>query len=440
MYSEYAGIRAVLAHFASKCRIVQAASDANLNERSESERWLGDARGGANIHVAIQMPTGVSAARRIILLVPGFPVGESDSTCLPALQNYVEALGRQVPPESIDVVAFQYPFEGRTYLWRGIRVHALGGRNARPGKLLTWWRALRTVRRILAAEDANHAGVFHSFWFGECAFLGRLMARRHGWAHVVSVGGREVREKSLYMLLMRGGRYQLTAGSYHAARAVRHSLGRNVDAIVPLGLDIDRVRSLSSPHSREIDLLAVGSLIPLKRFGDVVRVAASLVEELPALRVAIVGEGPERPRLESQIEEAGLESRISLMGRLPRSAVLRLMLRSRVLLHPSEYESQGYVLLEALECGMHVVCRDTGYLPDTPRATRCSTPDEMADAVVRYLASPNSGHPTGVPGADQTASEFRKIYAIGDRYVEERHGLPPADVDGRGIAHREGAW
>lgn len=39
----------------------------------------------------------------------------------------------------------------------------------------------------------------------------------------------------------------------------------------------------------------------------------------------------------------------------PRAEMLKLMARSRVLVHPSRYESQGYVFLEALMQGMSVV-------------------------------------------------------------------------------------
>ncbi len=354
---------------------------------------------------------GMSAARRIVLLVPGFPANELDSTCLPSLQSFVEALGRQVPVDTIDVVAFQYPYDRRTYSWRGIRIHALGGRNSRVKKPLTWLRAGRTARGISSEIEPTTPGVFHSFWMGECAYVGGLLARQHDWMHVVSIGGQEMRRPTIYTLLLRRSRFTLTAGSVHAARTARDRLDRDVDAVVPLGLDVDRVGSVGTDRVRDIDVLAVGSLIPVKRFGDVVEVAASLVKSRPRLRVVIVGDGPERSRLENDVSAAGLANHVSLTGRLPRTDVLRLMRRSKVLLHPSEYESQGYVFLEALACGMHVVSRDVGFIPVTTKACRCATTSEMASAIARLLGTRRDDAPIPVPTADETVTAFRGVYA-----------------------------
>lgn len=352
----------------------------------------------------------VSESVCIILLVPGFPEDERDSTCLPSLQSFVEALRRTRPEASIHVIAFQYPRQRRSYTWRGVRVHALGGGNSGLYKPFTWMQAMRRVRRIAADRDATTTAVIHSFWLGECALIGHFVARLLSWRHVVSIGGQEIREPNPYSRLLKRGRFVLTAGSEYAAEISKRHVGRGVDVVIPLGLDSRRVRAIGGSGEREIDILAVGSLTSVKRFEDVVSVTAQLSESHPRLRVAVVGDGPCRGSIEARIKQCGLTARVCVMGEQPRREVLRLMRRSKILLHPSEYESQGYVFLEALASGMYVVCRDVGFTGGSRKVVLCESVAEMGAAVTRILETETEYEPVSVPSADETAEAFLELY------------------------------
>jgi len=351
-----------------------------------------------------------AASARVILLVPGFPEDEHDSTCLPALQSFVEALSRSEAEASIDVIAFQYPYQRRSYTWRGVRVHAMGGGNSKLRKPFIWLRALRQARRIAADRHSNTTGIIHSFWLGECALIGHILSCLLGWKHVISIGGQEIRRPTVYSLLLRRGPFVLTAGSDYAANVARRTVAGQVDVVIPLGLDSRRVRAVAGPAERDIDILAVGSMTPVKRFLDVVSVAERLAESRSKLRMVLVGDGRCRRTIESRIEQNGLAVHVLVMGELPRHEVLRLMRRSKILLHPSEYESQGYVFLEALASGMYVVCRDVGFTGESRKVVRCESVAEMADAVARILKSETDYEPVSVPSADDTAQAFLELY------------------------------
>jgi glycosyltransferase involved in cell wall biosynthesis len=351
-----------------------------------------------------------SASARVILLVPGFPEDERDSTCLPALQSFVEALSRSGSGPATDVIAFQYPYQRRSYTWRGVRVHAMGGGNSGFKKPFTWLRALKRGRRIAAERPAHTTGVIHSFWLGECALIGSVLARLLGWRHVVSIGGQEIRRPTAYSRLLDSSRFVLTAGSEYAANVAQYGVGCQVDFIIPLGLNSQRVHAVASPAERDIDILAVGSMTPVKRFSDVISVVADIAESHPKVRVALIGDGPCRGNIESLVKQKGLAAQVRLMGELPRDEVLRLMLRSKVLLHPSEYESQGYVFLEALASGSYVVCRDVGFTGQSRKVVRCEDVIAMARAVSRILDSETDYEPVNVPSADETAEAFLEIY------------------------------
>lgn len=351
-----------------------------------------------------------SDALRIILLVPGFPADEDDSTCLPALQSFVEALGRSGWADKIDVIAFQYPYNRGSYTWHGIRVHGLAGENSGIRKPHTWMRAIRRFRRISHDQNGDIAGIIHSFWLGECALVGAVLARLYDWKHVVSIGGQEIRRSTAYSRLLRNAPFVLTVGSEFAAHVARRTLGREIDVVSPLGLDIHRIGPIDPGAERDIDILAVGSLTTVKRFEDVVDVVARVVRNRPDARAVIVGEGPSSSDIQSRVDQAGLARRIRLRGALPRDEVLRLMRRSKILLHPSEYESQGYVFLEALASGMHVVSRGVGFTGGSSKVVHCDTVAKMAGAVSRILGSEADYEPEAVLSSHETARRFRDLY------------------------------
>lgn len=101
-------------------------------------------------------------------------------------------------------------------------------------------------------------------------------------------------------------------------------------------------------------ILAVGRLVPEKRFEDLI---ASLAECPPETCLTILGEGPERPALLKAAAEAGLSARVSLPGYAePWTAYAQ----ARVFGLSSVSESFGNVVVEALASGLPVVATDCG--------------------------------------------------------------------------------
>lgn len=342
-----------------------------------------------------------------LFLIPGFPSDESDTGCLTAVQNYVAAYAARHPGRTVIVIAFQYPYERRRYRWHEVTVHALGGRNRRGVRgLITWTRALMEAVRL---ARRMRIAVIHSFWLGECAYVGQWLSRLLRIPHVASIGGQDARADNRYLRRLRLDRMTITAGSAFAADMLEKDAGRTVDAVVPIGLDDTFLQCASDDVKRNIDVLGVGSLIPLKRYDAFVDIVSELVSQRADLRAVIVGAGPEETSLRKRIEAAGLQRNVRLVGSKSREDVLQYMRRSRVLLHPSEYESQGYVFLEALACGLFVVCRNVGFVGGHPAAYRCASDDEMVAHVRAALAGgrPPRGH---VPSVAETVEAFAALY------------------------------
>ena len=141
------------------------------------------------------------------------------------------------------------------------------------------------------------------------------------------------------------------------------------------------------PVARNIDIIAAGSLIPLKRFELVIEIVRKLKTSLPDLKAVIAGGGPMRSQLEEKISEYELTSNIRLVGEVPHNEVIKLMRQSKLLLHPSAYEGFGMVCLEALAAGCRVISLTAPLKRALPGWTYVKSADEMTTESLKILGS-----------------------------------------------------
>lgn len=109
--------------------------------------------------------------------------------------------------------------------------------------------------------------------------------------------------------------------------------------------------------SSNLKAIAVGRLVPVKRFD----VLVEAWQKIP-IQISIVGDGPERDRLESKVKEYRLHDRVHFLGE--RSDVQQLLAVHQLLVVTSEREGFGYVVLEALQAKLVVISTSTGIAPD----------------------------------------------------------------------------
>lgn len=125
--------------------------------------------------------------------------------------------------------------------------------------------------------------------------------------------------------------------------------------VVPNGVDISAFQR-SSLDEKIYDVLYVGRLLEHKRVDLLLRAMSLVKEDLPSIKGAIFGEGPERERLVHLARSLGLEERVHFMGFSDgQEGVVEAMRASKLFVLPSEREGFGIVLLEANACGLPVV-------------------------------------------------------------------------------------
>ncbi|MCJ7680855.1 MAG: glycosyltransferase, partial [Candidatus Aminicenantes bacterium] len=105
-------------------------------------------------------------------------------------------------------------------------------------------------------------------------------------------------------------------------------------------------------------VLCVGRLIHWKNFKTAVDVFSDFWKTVPEAELKIIGSGPEEPKLRQRVKEHGLESCVSFVSWLPREELLDHMRKADVFLHPALREGGGAVIVEAMACGLPVICLD----------------------------------------------------------------------------------
>ncbi|SFV28519.1 Glycosyltransferase involved in cell wall bisynthesis [Devosia crocina] len=139
-------------------------------------------------------------------------------------------------------------------------------------------------------------------------------------------------------------------------------------------------------------ILAAGRLMAQKDFATLIRAFALVRAQRPA-RLIILGEGPERPRLEALLDELGLESDVAMPGY--RSDIRPFLAEADVFALTSIWEGFGNVLVEALGAGCSIVSTDcpdgpAEILADGRYGTLVAVGDEagLCSALIRALDRP----------------------------------------------------
>jgi glycosyltransferase involved in cell wall biosynthesis len=107
-------------------------------------------------------------------------------------------------------------------------------------------------------------------------------------------------------------------------------------------------------------VVSLGDLLHLKGFELGLRAFAQFQKKFPQSEYWLMGEGPERKRLQRIVQELGVEKSVKFWGRIPRAEVLKKLEQCDALVHPSLHDSGGWVCLEAMAAGRPVVCLDIG--------------------------------------------------------------------------------
>ena len=316
-----------------------------------------------------------------VMLLPGFPTSENDTTCLPMQQQFVRKFAEMNPEIETIVLALQYPYRRDSYKWKGIRIESFGGRN-RTG-IRGWINRKRIMNRLMEIHHSTPIVGMLSFWHGECARVGSEFSKMTGATHLNWIMGQDARKKNPYPAKLKLREGDLIALSDF----LQDEFERNHDCrparVITPGIDLDTI----SPdnNKRIIDILGVGSLISLKRFERFIQVVNEVRYSYPDIKAMIIGDGPERKKLEGLAKELDLSNHVRFTGELPYDEVIKKMSQSRILLLPSSYEGFSGVCLEGIACGCRVVSTVSPMRNEIDGWQIANSVEEMKEACIAIL-------------------------------------------------------
>ncbi len=180
--------------------------------------------------------------------------------------------------------------------------------------------------------------------------------------------------------------------------------------IVPNGVDLERFRGAGDPGSlrKELGIPAsarvvgiVAMLRPEKNHPLFLRSAAEVKRKVPEAFFLVVGEGPERRRLESLAAELGLRDSVLFLGVRQDIPALLALLSVAVLSSHPVVETLSNAVLEYMAAGLPVVATRVG-----------SVPEQVADGETGFLVEPD----------DAPAMAARIIELLRDDSLRERMG------------------
>jgi colanic acid/amylovoran biosynthesis glycosyltransferase len=184
--------------------------------------------------------------------------------------------------------------------------------------------------------------------------------------------------------------------------------------LVHCGVDVRQFRrpARSGVDDGRVRILAVGRLLPLKGHALLLNAASRLLTEGAPVDITIVGDGPERERLERLTRELGIEGEVRFAGAVGRDILPSHYSAADIFCLPSFAEGVPVVLMEAMATGLPVVATRVAGIPELVRDEESGIlvspgrTDLLADALRRLVECAPLRRRMGDAGRDWVAAEF----------------------------------
>ena len=287
------------------------------------------------------------------------------------IQSYLWELWRRLPADEVMVHTTPHPDAARFDRAQDFTVV----RSTEPW-LVPGPHLVRRINRLAAEHGADLVVIDPAVPAG---LVGPRLERPYAvvvHGAEVAVPGRAPGGRRLLGRVLASSAGVVAAGEYPADEAER-AAGRSLPvAVIPPGVDTERIRPLddwaraAARRRFGIDegalaVVSVSRLVPRKGMDTLVRAAAVLAPYWPDLRVVIAGEGRDRGRIARLIQR--LSAPVRLLGRVPEADlgalygaadVFAMLCRTRW--GGLEQEGFGIVFLEAAAAGVPQVAGRSG--------------------------------------------------------------------------------
>jgi len=169
-----------------------------------------------------------------------------------------------------------------------------------------------------------------------------------------------------------------------------------------------------------IRLLNVGRLVPVKGQDVLLEAIAKVIAKGHKIKLSIIGEGPSRGELESQIHKLKLHQSVELLGSKSQQEVRQHMTEADIYIMPSRAESFGVACIEAMAMELPVIVSDAGGLPEivvnleSGMLFESENISELVEVIIELIRNTEKRIEIGKNGRERVHSKFtRKTVTTG---------------------------
>ncbi|MBI5005273.1 MAG: glycosyltransferase family 4 protein [Candidatus Lloydbacteria bacterium] len=161
-------------------------------------------------------------------------------------------------------------------------------------------------------------------------------------------------------------------------------------------------------------LVSIGRLVPWKGFGALIEMFPNIVKKYPQAKLYIIGDGPERKNLKSQISNLKLGNSVFLIGQLSHDDTMLYLTAADVFVLNTGYEGLSHTILEAMALGVPVVTTRVGGNPEliedgvSGRLVTYQDKKALAEAITEILADVTKARQRFEKSARGKAAKFSK--------------------------------
>lgn len=196
---------------------------------------------------------------------------------------------------------------------------------------------------------------------------------------------------------------RLTLANSAAIAERSRALGARDVRVVHLGTDLP-----GETTKRRETLVTVAHLIERKRHADVIRALWLLRDSHPRLRYLVIGDGPERARLERLADDLGVN--VEFTGQLDHAEALAAARRCSLFVMPSVDEAFGVAYIEAMAAGVPAIGARGEPGPeeigDGLVLVPPGDPERLAAQIAELIDEPRYLHDLGHQARDTVAKGF----------------------------------
>lgn len=294
----------------------------------------------------------------------------------------------------------------------------------------------RIVGRLRELHRAERIDLVHAHGPFPCGHAAMLLKSELNIPYVVSVFGLDDlsieapghvgkwRRRILQRVYAESCR--VVCPSEYVREQVLERMGRGFrTSVVHTGVDPELFSPPVEPGEATANVVSAGNLRVIEDHDILIRATAILIREVPAVSVEIIGEGPERPRLQKLTEKIGLAAQVHFVGRKSRRQIAAAMKRCTLFVLPSRAGEAGYFHMQAMACGKAVIgCRVQGIAEIIQHGTNGflvgpGNEKELALAMGMLLREPGRRRSLGAAAREcvlerltvaQQADHLRRIY------------------------------